>query len=298
MTKIVSKWDLVINGLSDKASPVGADIVCAEDSASSWAKVKMTLANIFKYGLNWDITPGSDHDGEAITANWQVDSNSVGIGAVLYIASDGNLEEADADDVDKVYGLCLAMEAGTGSKKIMKKGIFRDDTWNWTPGKPIFLSTTAGNMTQTVPVTSPAFQEPIATAISADVIWFDPPQIARTKYYSESEGESSTSSTSWQDKLSVTVPAGTYDIEWSCSTYATFNFGINFSRVRLYNDSDSTEIHRGGADAQMETYYTQGGMQNNVVIAGSKTFKIQYISSGTPSTAYIRWARLKLTKIG
>jgi hypothetical protein len=79
-----------------------------------------------------------------------VDTNAVGVGAVLALASDGHWDEADADTIATCYAIGIALETGTGTKKI---GLFGGQicvtAWNWTVGAPLYLSVTQGTMTET-----------------------------------------------------------------------------------------------------------------------------------------------------
>ena len=74
-----------------------------------------------------------------------VDSNSIGLGAILYVASDGNLEEADADSIATALGVYMAIDTGTGAnKRVLREGYLCNTSWSLTPGEQLFLSETAG----------------------------------------------------------------------------------------------------------------------------------------------------------
>jgi hypothetical protein len=104
-----------------------------------------------------------------------VDTNGVGVGAVLAIASDGHWDEADADAIANCYGIGIALETGTGTKKI---GLFGGQicvtAWNWTVGTPVYLSATQGTMTQTAPTGADDVVIILGFALSADTILFSP----------------------------------------------------------------------------------------------------------------------------
>jgi hypothetical protein len=122
--------------------------------------------------------PNSNDIGVGIKDTVTVDTNSVGIGAILCLASDGNYDEADADAIATCKGLVLALETGTGSKKVLRVGKFRHDAWNWTPGDILYPSLTAGAITKDVS----AYGEddvitPIATADTDDSIYFNPTNV-------------------------------------------------------------------------------------------------------------------------
>ena len=103
-----------------------------------------------------------------------VDVNATGVTAALYTASDGNLEEADASSTTTMPCTALALESGTGSKKILNNGYVRNDTWAWTPGGLIYASTTAGGLTQTAPSGTGDLVQIVGHAVSASVIYFRP----------------------------------------------------------------------------------------------------------------------------
>jgi hypothetical protein len=113
--------------------------------------------------------------------------------------------------------------------------------------------------------------------------------------YAESEGLSTTSSTSWQDKtiLSFTPQsAGDYLI------IATANYrGSQTNRdtnIQLIQDDTIVHIDTIGRPGSGTTanYYTFGVMRKVTLNATPHTFKIQYCSSGTPGIAGINYAHI------
>jgi hypothetical protein len=72
----------------------------------------------------------------------------------------------------------LALETGTGTKKVLLFGVMRNDGWNWTigPGKAglIYLDTTVGALTQTQPSGTDDVVQIVGWALSADVMFFCP----------------------------------------------------------------------------------------------------------------------------
>jgi len=119
--------------------------------------------------------PASDESGSGDIANMTVDVNDSGVAAALYMASDGNFEEADASSDTTLPCMAIALEFSTGSKDVLLKGFMRDDSWNWTSiGQPVYVSTTAGGFTQTAPSTSGEFVQRVGIATHADRIFFNP----------------------------------------------------------------------------------------------------------------------------
>jgi hypothetical protein len=122
--------------------------------------------------------PSADDTPSGIYVTRTVDTNAEGIGAPLYMAADGEFQTADADSVSTAPCVALAMETGTGSKKVLLYGVMRNDGWNWTvgPGNAglIYLSTTIGTLTQTQPSGADDVIQVVGWAISADVMFFCP----------------------------------------------------------------------------------------------------------------------------
>jgi hypothetical protein len=94
------------------------------------------------------------------------------------MAADGHLDTADADSVDSMPCVALALETGTGAKKVLLYGTMRVDAWDWTigPGAAglIYVSGTVGTLTQTKPATIDDVVQCVGWAISADEMMFNP----------------------------------------------------------------------------------------------------------------------------
>jgi hypothetical protein len=97
---------------------------------------------------------------------------------LVYMGSASKWLEADASSTTTSAGLlALALEAKTDGQamNVALPGSFvRDDTWNWTPGAPLYVSETLGAITATQPTTTDAVIRVVGFAVTADVIWFDP----------------------------------------------------------------------------------------------------------------------------
>lgn len=122
----------------------------------------------------YDITPSSDLTATGDISSSTVDANATGVGAALYQASDGNWEEADADALATMPCRALALETGTGTKKILRRGWIRKDAWSWTPGAPVYVDTTTGGLTQTKPSGTGDQVQIVGYAETADILDFNP----------------------------------------------------------------------------------------------------------------------------
>lgn len=118
--------------------------------------------------------PATDDTGYGIIETVTVDTNAVGAGAVLCLASDGNYDEADADAIATMKGLVLALESGTGSKKVLRYGKFRHDAWAWTAGDIVYVSVTQGTLSATPPNGADDVIKAVGVALTDDMIFFNP----------------------------------------------------------------------------------------------------------------------------
>jgi hypothetical protein len=93
--------------------------------------------------------------------------------AVYYSFADGEWMLADANAAGAYPAQGLAVAAGTNGvgMDVLIQGFVRNDTWNWSAG-PIYLSTTAGGLTQTAPSTSGDQVQIVGYAVTADVAYF------------------------------------------------------------------------------------------------------------------------------
>ncbi len=117
---------------------------------------------------------GTDLTAVGLIDSVTVDTNATGIGAALYLAADGNYDEADADAAATMPVTALALETGTGTKKILLQGYIRKDAWTWTPGGLIYADVTTGALSQTAPSGSGDQVQVVGWAKSADILYFNP----------------------------------------------------------------------------------------------------------------------------
>jgi hypothetical protein len=130
--------------------------------------------NTSEYSLIHDVAPTADVKGYGDVISVTVDTNAFGVGAALMILSDGNWDTCDADAAATMPCRALALETGTGTKKILLRGVIRVDAWNWTVGGLIYASTSVGELTQTAPSGTGDIVQIVGYALTADVMYFNP----------------------------------------------------------------------------------------------------------------------------
>jgi len=148
------------------------------DASDSGNTKRDTVAGILSLAQSLDATPDTDH-----TANGpQTNTLNAGYGSAImdlvFLGSGGKWLEADADATSTSINLLgMALEAKTDGQamNVALAGSFvRDDTFNWTPGVPLYVSGTLGAITATKPSGSGDVVRTVGYAVTADVIFFNP----------------------------------------------------------------------------------------------------------------------------
>ncbi len=105
----------------------------------------------------------------------EIDSDITVTGTALFMNSDGKYEKADAGSALTMPCVALALETGTGNKKILLQGYVSNDDWSWTPGGLIYVSPDdAGTLTQTIPASSGNQVQIVGYASKPNTVYFNP----------------------------------------------------------------------------------------------------------------------------
>ena len=120
-------------------------------------------------------TPNDDsYSGTTILATG---GESLVFGDVCYIKSDGKMGKADADAIATAGAVFMAMGTIANNAKglFLVNGVVRDDSaYNFTIGGMVYLSTTAGGVTQTAPSGTGDVVQVLGVALTADKFLFNP----------------------------------------------------------------------------------------------------------------------------
>jgi len=127
----------------------------------------------------WGLgTPAVDHSTNGPTSNAFQSGATLTVMDSVYMGSAGKWLQTDADAASTANGLVgIALESKNDTqlmKVALPGGFVRDDTWNWTTGSPVYLSTTNGQLTQTQPSGVDDVIRVVGWAVNADVIYFMP----------------------------------------------------------------------------------------------------------------------------
>lgn len=85
-------------------------------------------------------------------------------------SSTWQLADANGSGTYPAVGLAVAAYSSTNAAIVVTQGTVRNDAWSWTPGGVIYLSTTAGGLTQTAPSSTTEKVQQIGRALTADII--------------------------------------------------------------------------------------------------------------------------------
>jgi hypothetical protein len=102
---------------------------------------------------------------------------TMSFGQVCYFKSDGKMWKADADAIATASAIGLCMETTKDADetgKFLLYGIVRDDSFNWTVGELIYLSTTLGTMQHGAPSGTDDVVQILGVALHADRMLFNP----------------------------------------------------------------------------------------------------------------------------
>ena len=123
--------------------------------------------------------PVADHAASGLTMAL-VANEAQSFGDVCYIEALGQaaLADADAEGSSRVCLMCAELHLNAGSSGLyLLHGTARDDSWDWTSGLHIYLSTTGtvGNtLTQNIPTGADDAIVVTGIATSVDYMYFNP----------------------------------------------------------------------------------------------------------------------------
>lgn len=191
-----------IAALTDKPTPLDADMIMIESSADTnarrkltWANVKATLvatANAWtgvqtitsltlptNGQVNLTVPTTDGHATGNVTSDFNSGYTSSAIGDLVYLDVNATWQKADANAIatyDGLLAIALAVVASGNPLKVALPGSFIYSTAfpTLTVGGKIYMSETAGAITQTAPTTADSATIVLGKAIHADKIFFYP----------------------------------------------------------------------------------------------------------------------------
>jgi hypothetical protein len=138
------------------------------DGGEDWVQLRASNTNL-----------GTDHTASGIIVDALADITGINIGDAVYVKSDGDfaLADADATTTMPVVGIAIENSSVGVNMSVLTHGVIRDNTWAWTVGGLVYVSTTGttGNtLTQTAPSGTGDQVQVVGVALSADKLFVNP----------------------------------------------------------------------------------------------------------------------------
>lgn len=120
-------------------------------------------------------SPSTDHTASGLIASMTC-GETITLGNLCYIKSDGLMWKTDADAAATMPGVAIALgtQSAGSATNFLFYGFFRDDSYAWTVGSLLYASGTAGAITATAPSGTTDIVQVVAVATHADRIFFNP----------------------------------------------------------------------------------------------------------------------------
>ena len=127
--------------------------------------------NIWQGGIHFDPNPGTYQTHGWVTT-MQV-GESVSFGDALRLHSDGKLYKANATNIPQEIVFCLSIETAISDSyiKVLLEGFINNPAWGFTGGKPLYLGTSDGVISETRPSTN---IQVLGIAKPSGIILFNP----------------------------------------------------------------------------------------------------------------------------
>jgi len=136
----------------------------------------LTLSEAGSVSIGTPLLPSTDHTYSGLSAE-MLAGGAIGAQDLVCIHTTTQevvVADASAVATARAIGIAPAAISDTATGTVLLQGFIRDDTWAWTTGGVLYLSETAGDLTQTAPTTDGAFVQVVGIALSPDVAYINP----------------------------------------------------------------------------------------------------------------------------
>ena len=128
--------------------------------------------------LSLDATPDTDHTANGSQTSTLLAGYTTTLMDLVYLDPNGRWEEADADATSSSISLLgIALEVkddGEAMNVALPGSIVVDASWSFRVGVPLYVHTTAGEITATKPTGTGDVVRTVGYSLSATTIFFDP----------------------------------------------------------------------------------------------------------------------------
>lgn len=154
------------------ATPTSANLLSAVtgETGTGGGVVFATAPTVTGAITQLNALPGTDDTYEGSVIIGRNAGATIAQWEAAYLDGSGTWQLADANGTNTypARGLATAAYVNTNAAVVLDDGVARNDAWAWTIGGTIYLSTTAGGLTQTAPSTSGDKVQIMGYALSAD----------------------------------------------------------------------------------------------------------------------------------
>ncbi len=136
----------------------------------------LVLSEASSVSIGTPLLPTTDHTHSGMSAE-MLAGGAIGaqdLVCIHTVTQEVVVADASAVGTARAIGIAPAAISDTATGTVLLQGFIRDDTWAWTTGGALYLSETAGDLTQTAPTTSGAFVQVVGIALSPDVAYINP----------------------------------------------------------------------------------------------------------------------------
>lgn len=158
------------NGTGKGVQPTG---ITVDDSNNVTGVAGLTADSVVAPEVAISATHATDDTFHGVTLTGLLAGATIAQWEVVYLGGSSTwlLADANGSGTYPARGLAVASYASTDPAKILVHGTARNDAWSWTPGGDLYVSATAGGITQTAPSTAGDKVQKIGFALTADVIF-------------------------------------------------------------------------------------------------------------------------------
>jgi hypothetical protein len=165
-------------GLTATSSVIAVDAAQTQITSIGTQGANVVLGDAANLNISVPLLATTDHTSSGMTAQMLAGATIAAQNLVCIHTTTQEVVVADASAyaTARVIGInpSNSVISDTATGTILLHGFVRDDTWTWTTGKTLYLSETAGALTETAPTTSGAFVVAVGVALSPDVVYINP----------------------------------------------------------------------------------------------------------------------------
>ncbi len=191
LPKLTGVSSMYLNGTGGWSTPAGGGTGLADPGSNGLLKrtaLNTTTAAVaetdYTSPSGSGVMAGNSYDYSADLTNNAYNGNRiVGLNAgealiawdAVYLTTGSQWKRSTASGTaaSPARGLAVTSYSSGNSAAILTYGTVRNNSWSWTPGAPIYLGSTTGTLTQTVPAISGYQAQQVGYALSSGVGYFN-----------------------------------------------------------------------------------------------------------------------------